>query len=517
MQVDRRTRGFQLGQEERTIIVDPFTGNHYRVLVVDPDMQRRESLADDLEKRFEIFVAPSNERAFALLGLFQVNFVLLHMDIGNDQTAATSPALAFLREMKRSCFRTPVAALVEQSIGTDHEAQKLLARALQQGGICGYFEEGLAPDIMAERLAKLLRSLTVAQNELTRCRGSQSEPPQSIHTKNKAVSPEFLACIQLDPSMHEALFNLSVARLKLGKDELALQVLTQAIALDPQNAKYLHNRGLMYRRMGLFVQAQTDPPLCRRKVGRSTNFNEDEDDYDSEDDSDETESDDEDEVGDEGSRKQRRDRNQGDGPGETGPPPFHRLIAKPDWPLGFQARTRARKYRRGRRDGLMLSGTPPLVGPRSTGLATLILPQPARRQREKLTARDKNALVQTCVAPTVFGESSFLDRTRAPSKCCVVAESLVEVLLFDHMRLQEMDLPSEVINELIDVTPKYLSEKEVAQKQADVATWDEYKNRRMLELSKNRWPEAKRHLRTLSNGCSIMLAGSPNTSVEPSK
>lgn len=165
-------------------------------MIVDLNMQRRENLADDLEQRFEIFVAPSNERAFALVGLFQVNFVLLHMDTGNDQTAATSPALAFLREMKRSCFRTPVAALVASSINTDHEAQKLLARALQQGGICCYFEEGVSPDTMA--------------------------------------------------------------RLKLGKDELALRSLTQAIALDPQNEKFLHNRGLMYRRMGLFVQTQTE-------------------------------------------------------------------------------------------------------------------------------------------------------------------------------------------------------------------------------------------------------------------
>ncbi|KAE9325601.1 hypothetical protein PR003_g16440 [Phytophthora rubi] len=37
-------------------------------MLVDSDMMRRENLADELEQRFEIFVAPSNERAFALLG-----------------------------------------------------------------------------------------------------------------------------------------------------------------------------------------------------------------------------------------------------------------------------------------------------------------------------------------------------------------------------------------------------------------------------------------------------------------
>ncbi|POM77136.1 Hypothetical protein PHPALM_5527 [Phytophthora palmivora] len=117
-----------------------------------------------------------------------------------------------------------------------------------------------------------------------------------------------------------------------------------------------------------------------------------------------------------------------------------------------------------------------------------------RRLKDKLSSNDKNALVQKCVTPAIFGESRFLDQIHAPSKCCVVAESLVEVLLFDHMRLQEMDLQPEVISELLDVAPKYLSEKEVAQKQADVATWDEYRNLRLLELSKNRWPEAKASL-----------------------
>ncbi|EEY68416.1 uncharacterized protein PITG_04872 [Phytophthora infestans T30-4] len=862
MQVDRRTRGFQHGVDHRTVVLDPFTRSHYRIMLVDPDMLRRENLADDLEQRFEIFVAPSNERAFALLGLFQMNFVLLRLDIGNDQTASTSPALSFLREMKRSCFRTPVAALVDPSFSTDHETQKLLARALQQGGICGYFEQGLAPDIMTERIAKLLRSLTVAQKELTRCLAAKTRatPPSSataskrlpttevpntrpssvtfdrpgmllelslnqrkqclrqreslqvtlvpaphsvlgvdidkkipplpspkqvsqliytrpqelqtridrhlyervhisgppgpvpqdpllnhcvvidpraqgrdlvvgkaymlyceqrldeallhcdraLRTLNSTLEKlarllrgalydargehtraetEFLACLQLDPSLHEAHFNLSVARLKLGKDALALEALTQALTLDPQNDKYLQNRGLIYRRMGQFVQAQDEyckrvskcdlddglfahlfgkptpdklalacpssersvdmlsaivarlrtllffqdfsrdmltqvaqvldydvvacgksfvlgethsqnfyvllggrlsirrrfgttdfgstvtthhlgtgsvfgcagftisaqasliadecaeigilwpgdyaatiravtsqtnqdifaflqqlrgfrllstselghfvgiserkrfrkgdvlleqneqprhlivlwkgscsvyqnfdnAPLSRRRLRRSANFDGWNDDDSASDDS---------------------------------PPPFHHLIAKSDWPLGFQTRTRARKYRRGRRDGLVLPQTPPVVRSLSTA-PPLTMSLPMRRLKDTLSSNDKNALVQKCVAPAVFGESRFLDLTHSPSKCSVVAESLVEVLLFDHMRLQEMDLLPEVISELFDAAPKYRSEEEVAQKQADVAMWDEYRNLRLLELSKNRWPDAK--------------------------
>ncbi|KAH7479841.1 uncharacterized protein KRP23_6626 [Phytophthora ramorum] len=1043
MQVDRRTRGFQLGLEQRAVVVNPFTNGHYRVMIVDPDMQRRENLADDLEQRFEIFVAPSNERAFALLALFQVNFVLLRLDIGHDQTAATSPALAFLREMKRSCFRTSVAALVDPSFNTDHEAQKLLARALQQGGICGYFEEGLAPDLMTERIAKLLRSLSVAQTELSRCRGTPAQPslgnvsskiasrtqsqvshqqplqpkhdnqfankarmtppssatgpkrlppteipstrpssvtfdrpgmllelslnqrkqcfrqrealqvtlasaphsvlgvdidsspispdcpaapsvtcisplspslasPARLTTVKKKIPPlpspkqvsrliytrpqelqtrigrhlyerlhiagppgavpqdpllnhcvaidpraqgrdlvvgkaymlyceqrlddallhcdralrtsnptleklarllrgaiydargeharaetEFIACTQLDPEMHEAHFNLSVARLKLGKDDLALQALTQALTLDPQNDKYLHNRGLIYRRMGQFAQAQSEyykrdiasgaastspgprstqtassrrgaskrgsisaalsaprtaqpavraklskcemedglfthlfgkptpdklalacpatersadmlsditarlqtllffqdfsremlnqvaqaldydvvacgksfvlgethsqnfyvllegrlsvrrrvgttdfgstvtthhlgagsvfgcagfaistqasliadecaeigilwpdnyaatirsvtsqtnqdvfaflqqlrgfrrlttselghvvgiserkrfrkgdvlleqneqphhlivlwkgscsvyqdfdnAPLNRRKLRRGANFDGSDDEDDEEDEEDSDDSEEEDTSGEAtdnleaAASKRKSRRHERDDDDETSTPPFHRLIAKPDWPLGFQARTRARKYRRGRRDGLMLSQTPPVVRPLGVS-PTQMLSLPTHRLRDKLAAHDKNALVQKCVAPTVFGESRFLNPTHAPSKCCVVAESLVEVLLFDHMRLQEMDLQPEVICELFDAAPKYLSEKQVAQKQADVvgsilawltscssaadavmlvlqATWDEYRNLRLLELSKKRWPEAK--------------------------
>ncbi|KAE9362475.1 hypothetical protein PF008_g26 [Phytophthora fragariae] len=1045
MQVDRRTRGFQQGLEQRTVVTDPFTGDHYRVMLVDSDMMRRENLADELEQRFEIFVAPSNERAFALLGLFQVNFMILHLDFGNDQTAATSPALAFLREMKRSCFRTPVAALVASSFNTDHEAQKLLARALQTGGVCGYFEEGLATEVLTERITKLLKSLAVAQNEVAKCRGTQSQlsqpdksskagaqvqpqtsppraqqqqqpdnqvasqarvtPPSSaagpkrlpttevpstrpssvkfdrsgmllelslnqrkqcLHQREAieatlataphsvlgldidsspeslavpatpsatCVSPlspafnsvrrqsrvgkkipslpspkqvsqliytrpqelqtrigrhlyerlhiagppgavpqdpllnhcvvidpraqgrdlvvgkaymlyceqrldealvhcdralrtsnatleklarllrgavydargehvraeaEFLACIQLDPAMHEAHFNLSVARLKLGKDSLALQALTEALALDPQNEKYLQNRGLMYRRMGHFSQAQSEYykrdlvvglasafpgprnthtassrgkrrvnsattsassvprspqpttrgkfskceledglfahlygkptpdklalacpasersadmlcaivarlqtllffqdfprevltqvaqaldydvvacgksfvlgeshphnfyvllggklsvrrrvgttdfgstvtthhlgpgtvfgcagftisthatliadecaeigllwpgdyaatirsvtsqtnqdvfsflqqlrgfrllttgdlghvvgiserkrfrkgdvlleqnepprhlivlwkgscsvyqdfdslPLNRRKLRRTANFDgwneydDDEDAFDSEAEEDDGSSGEDDAAG--GKRRPRRRAEHGDNCDETTQPPFHRLIAKTDWPLGFQARTRARKYRRGRRDGLLLFQAPSVVGSLGFARPSPTMSLPMRRLKGKLAAHEKNALVQKCAAPAVFGESRFLDPIHAPSKCCVVAESLVEVLLFDHMRLQEMGLKPEVISELFDAAPKYLSEKEVAQKQADVVTWDEYRNLRVLELSKKRWPKAKRHLRALSNGCSIMLTDTSSAGLEAS-
>ncbi|RLN06134.1 hypothetical protein BBJ28_00004729 [Nothophytophthora sp. Chile5] len=972
MQVDRRTRGFQIGLEQHKVAIDPITKRHYRVMIVDPDMQRRESLADGLEQRFEIFVAPTNERAFALMELFRADFVLLHMGAGNDQTAASSPAIAFLHEMKRRCFRTPVAALVAASLAADPEAQKLLARALHQGGICGYFEVGIALDTLAERLVKLLRTLTVAQTELTRCCGIQGDdpadhtagspsqahvpppakapqgqlatataskktvtPPSSAGSRRPAaevptsrpntvsfdrpgillelslnqrkqchrqrevlqttlaaaphsvlgvdlsatrssLSPctpssslaafapastrakgstafspayarkkipplpspqqvsqliysrpqelqtrivqhlyermhlsgapgalpqdpllhhcvvidpraqgrdllvgkayllyqeqrldealvhcdralripnatleklarllrgalydargeharaerEFLVCLALDPAMHEALFNLSVARLKLGKDALALEALTHALTLDPQNDKYLHNRALMYRRMGLFAQAQTEyskrdvpsvpataasgprpaassalskcemedglfahlfgkptadklalacppmersadmlgaivarlqtllffqdfpretlarvaraldfdvvacgkrfmlgethpqnfyvllggrlsvrrrvgtmdfasvvtthhldagtvfgcagfamsgqaslfadecveigvlwpedydstirgvtsqthqdvfaflqqlrgfrllstsdlghivgiserkrfrqgdvlleqnehpqhlavlwkgscsvyqhftrPPLCRRRQDHGTEQDNDKDDDD------DLESDDDDESGAPAARRTlRRDATEGDegeGEGEAGPRPFHHLIAKSDWPLGFQARahgTRARKYLRGRRNGLVLSKAPivlPQPDDSSTGgpgdlLAelTLSLPLPTRELPDKLAARDKKALVQTCAAPAAFGESTFLDQTHAPSKCCVVAESLVEVLLFDHLRLQEMNLAPEVLSELRDLAPKYLSEKQVARKEA---------------------------------------------------
>ncbi|CEG49541.1 tetratricopeptide repeat protein [Plasmopara halstedii] len=1011
LQVDRRTRGFQHGLDKRSVVLDPFTKSHYRILLVDPEMMRRENLADELEQRFEIFVAPNNERAFALIALFQINLTLLRLEIGHDQTAATSSALTFLQEMKRMCFRTPVAAIVATSFDTDHEVQKLLARALQQGGVCGFFEEGLGSDVMTDRIAKILRSVTLVQNELSRCREMAQEDQKSrasshipsvspqveqhellhatktrtvttgsapgmkrlpmteapsarpstvtfdrpkmllelslnqrkqclrqlealqttresiphsvlgVHLKsnpasseitatplsrcNSSLSPgegqltvtktipplpspkqlskliytrphelqtrigrhlyeqkyvtgpsgpvpqdpllnhcvvidpraqgrdlligkaymlyceqrydeallhcdralgspnltleklarllrgalydicgnharaeaDFLACLQIDPSMHEALFNLSVARLKLGKDALALEALSQALTVEPHNDKYLQNRGLIYRRMGHYAQAQSEydrreinfksvsgplfvrstlytsestlsnqdtmsdsppssyvlrhnkgalstseledglyahlfgkptpdklalacPPTercgqmlsaivarlqtllffqdfphemlvrvaqsmdydviacgkrfvlgemhsqnfyvllegrlsIRRQFGvtdfnstvtthhlgtgsvfgcagftistqasliadesaeigilwpdvyeatiravtsqinhdifaflqqlrgfrllptselghivgiserkryrkgeilleqneqprflivlwkgscsvyqnfnnaplsrRSARQSSDRDDRKVED-SDETGSDsDSDDSSDSDTETGRTIyRRQLNKDIEQFSLPFHHLIAKPHWPLGFQTRTRARKYRRGRRDGFLLSQMPPLLKSLNTGSPSFVS-LPVSRQKKKNRFYKKNALVQKCVAPAVFGESRFLGPTHSSSKCCIIAESLVEVLLFDHMRLQEMGLQPDVVSELFDVAPKYRSEKEVAQKQADTTTWNEYRSLRLLELSKKRWPDAKRHLRALSNGCSIIL------------
>lgn len=42
----------------------------------------------------------------------------------------------------------------------------------------------------------------------------------------------------------------------------------------------------------------------------------------------------------------------------------------------------------------------------------------------------------------------------------MVAESLVEVLLFEHSRLQEMELAPEVVLEILAHGPKYLDEGE---------------------------------------------------------
>lgn len=166
MQVDRRTKGFHAGLETRTVIIDSITKRHYRVLILDPDLQRREDLADDLERYFEILVAPSNDRALALLGMFKVDFILVFVGAGNDKTITSSPALAFLREMKKKCFSTPAAALVAPHKPSADEQVKLLQRALHQGGLCGFFEVNLPRDVLIERLSKLLHSLVVAHEEL---------------------------------------------------------------------------------------------------------------------------------------------------------------------------------------------------------------------------------------------------------------------------------------------------------------------------------------------------------------
>lgn len=171
MQVDRRAKGFHAGMAQSTVIIDPITKRHYRVLILDPDMQRREDLADSLERFFEILVAPSNERAFTLLGMFKVDFVLLFVGPGNDKSIASSPAMEFLREMKKKCFSTPAAALVPPMHVAGGEMQKLLQKALHQGGLCGYFETSLTRDQLVERLTKLLHSLVVTQSELVKSYG----------------------------------------------------------------------------------------------------------------------------------------------------------------------------------------------------------------------------------------------------------------------------------------------------------------------------------------------------------
>lgn len=41
------------------------------------------------------------------------------------------------------------------------------------------------------------------------------------------------------------------------------------------------------------------------------------------------------------------------------------------------------------------------------------------------------------------------------------------MLLFDHLRLQEMDLASEVIQEISEYAPKYLNEKQVVKRKVE--------------------------------------------------
>lgn len=184
MQVDRRTKGFQQGIEQQSILIDPITKRHYRVLLVDPDMQRREDLADGLEQFFEVLVAPGNERALALLAMFKVDFVLLRACFGNDNAASSSSALTFLREIKKKFVHTPVSVMVPRmtassstssspSASGSGDMEKLLQRLLNQGA-CGFFEDNLPMSVFVERLGKLLHSLVVAQTELAQCHGITS-------------------------------------------------------------------------------------------------------------------------------------------------------------------------------------------------------------------------------------------------------------------------------------------------------------------------------------------------------
>lgn len=48
------------------------------------------------------------------------------------------------------------------------------------------------------------------------------------------------------------------------------------------------------------------------------------------------------------------------------------------------------------------------------------------------------------------------------ARSSVVADSIVDVLLLDHGRLQEMDLASEAIAQILAHAPEYLDEHQVA-------------------------------------------------------
>ncbi|GLD94464.1 hypothetical protein PINS_up003075 [Pythium insidiosum] len=176
MQLDRRTKGFQQGQANGTVKIDAITKRHYRLLLVDPDLPRREDLADALEQHFEVLVAATNERALALLAMFKkVDLALLRLSLGNDHSTATSPTLEFLRDARRKQPMLPIALLTPSAVelAQHSDLSKLLGQALQLGA-CGFFQDDDASlstvDALIDRLTKLLHSLVLAQRELVQCR-----------------------------------------------------------------------------------------------------------------------------------------------------------------------------------------------------------------------------------------------------------------------------------------------------------------------------------------------------------
>jgi hypothetical protein len=49
----------------------------------------------------------------------------------------------------------------------------------------------------------------------------------------------------------------------------------------------------------------------------------------------------------------------------------------------------------------------------------------------------------------------------------VLTDSVVEVILFDHSRLQEMDLSPDVVNELMKSAPEYVDEEQALKQQIE--------------------------------------------------
>ncbi|TMW68353.1 hypothetical protein Poli38472_005821 [Pythium oligandrum] len=215
-----------------------------------------------------------------------------------------------------------------------------------------------------------------------------------------------------------------------------------------------------------------------------------------------------------GEAEARRNRQRNEDSNDQRVLPFHRLLARPDWPLGFHVDNRHRKKRkqgRGRRNALMehhmtkhQTADMMLLAARASSTASLTA---LAAEERPITphALSGPALITTLCPGAIFGEATFHDQQNSRSKCSIVADSVVEVLLFDHLRLQDMELSPDVIKEILQYAPEYMEEDQVLKHRAEEETWNEYKNLRMLEVSKTRWPESKKHLRVLSNGCSIML------------
>lgn len=58
--------------------------------------------------------------------------------------------------------------------------------------------------------------------------------------------------------LNASIFSRAYAYAKLGGHELAVQDLTEAIRLDPQNGDAYYNRGIAYQHLGMTEESESD-------------------------------------------------------------------------------------------------------------------------------------------------------------------------------------------------------------------------------------------------------------------
>jgi hypothetical protein len=112
--IEQRKKGFQEGQTSKTVFIDPILQRPYRVMIIDTEIQRREKLADCMEKFVEIFMPLNFEKALSLFEQFTIDLCLIRMS--PCSTEKDTSFIELQKEMIKKHIRTPIAYLVHHAV-----------------------------------------------------------------------------------------------------------------------------------------------------------------------------------------------------------------------------------------------------------------------------------------------------------------------------------------------------------------------------------------------------------------